>query len=138
MKTMMTALAALLLTTAACFAQENEQTAGRERPTVEQMARKTVERMTAQLNLNEKQAEQAYTAVLERLRTTEALRGQMRAAQSAEAERMKSILTTDQFVKWSQSQRQGRGPQTMKRERAKGAADRPNGDEAAKMRRARN
>lgn len=135
---MVTALAALLLTTATCFAQQSEQTGRRERPTVEQMARQTVERLTDQLKLNEKQAEQAYAAVLERLRTTEALHKQMHAAKSAEAEQMKSILTTDQFVKWSQMQRQGRAAQMMKNGREKGAPHRPQGDAAARMRRAGN
>lgn len=82
----------------------------RERPTTEQLARKATDRMTAQLKLTEKQAEQAYEATLERLQADEALREQARAAKMKEAEAMKSILSTEQFMRWSQMQsRPGRG-----------------------------
>ena len=122
MKKMMTAVMALLLMAGtSALAQENKSTAvPKERPTVEQMARKAAERMTAQLKLTEKQAEQAYETVLEHLRSNEALREQARAAKMKEAEAMKSILSTEQFMRWSQMQsRPGRGPQVGKKVRAK-------------------
>ena len=46
----------------------------------------------------------------------QAMREKMQEARKAEAEKMKSILTTEQFVQWSQMQapRPGeRGPQMM-------------------------
>ena len=57
---MMTAVMALLLMAGtSAFAQENKSVAPpRERPTTEQLARKATDRMTAQLKLTEKQAEQ--------------------------------------------------------------------------------
>ena len=60
MKKMMTAVMALLLMAGtSAFAQENKSVAPpRERPTTEQLARKATDRMTAQLKLTEKQAEQ--------------------------------------------------------------------------------
>lgn len=122
MKTIMKALTALLLMTGMCaFAQGSAPTAApKERPTTEQMARKATERMTLRLKLTDEQARQVYEAVLERMRATEALREQARAAKSAEAERMKSILSTEQFVRWAQSQvphDRRRGPQAGRKER---------------------
>ena len=91
MKKMMTAVMALLLMAGtSASAQENKSVAPpRERPTTEQLARKATDRMTAQLKLTEKQAEQAYEATLERLQADEALREQARAAKMKEAEAMK-------------------------------------------------
>lgn len=122
---MMTALLALLLMTGtSAFAQKSAPTAApQERPTTEQMARKATERMTLRLKLTDRQTEQVYEAVLERMRVTEALREQARAAKTAEAERMKSILTTGQFLRWAQSQTphdRRHGPQAGKKERSDG------------------
>lgn len=104
---MMTAVMALLLMAGtSAFAQENKSVAPpRERPTTEQLARKATDRMTAQLKLTEKQAEQAYEATLERLQADEALREQARAAKMKEAEAMKSILSTEQFMRWRSRRR---------------------------------
>ena len=133
MKKMMTAVMALLLMAGtSAFAQENKSVAPpRERPTTEQLARKATDRMTAQLKLTEKQAEQAYEATLERLQADEALREQARAAKMKEAEAMKSILSTEQFMRWAQSQTphdRRHGPQAGKKER-------PDGCKAPKARR---
>lgn len=122
---MMTAVMALLLMAGtSAFAQENKSVAPpRERP--------TTDRMTAQLKLTEKQAEQAYEATLERLQADEALREQARAAKMKEAEAMKSILSTEQFMRWAQSQTphdRRHGPQAGKKER-------PDGCKAPKARR---
>ena len=91
---MMTAVMALLLMAGtSASAQENKSVAPpRERPTTEQLARKATDRMTAQLKLTEKQAEQAYEATLERLQADEALREQARAAKMKEAEGSRPIL----------------------------------------------
>ncbi|WP_302288075.1 DUF4890 domain-containing protein [Alistipes communis] len=133
MRKMMTAVMALLLMAGtSAFAQENKSVAPpRERPTTEQLARKATDRMTAQLKLTEKQAEQAYEATLERLQADEALREQARAAKMKEAEAMKSILSTEQFMRWAQSQTphdRRHGPQAGKKER-------PDGCKAPKARR---
>ena len=140
MKKMMTAVMALLLMAGtSAFAQENKSVAPpRERPTTEQLARKATDRMTAQLKLTEKQAEQAYEATLERLQADEALREQARAAKMKEAEAMKSILSTEQFMRWSQMQsRPGRGhaPWVGKKAHAKGPEWRLECGEAPKVRR---
>ena len=94
--------------------------------------------MTAQLKLTEKQAEQAYEATLERLQADEALREQARVVKMKEAEAMKSILSTEQFMRWSQMQsRPGRGhaPRVGKKAHAKGPECRPECGEAPKVRR---
>ena len=81
---------------------------------------------------------QAYEAMLERLQADEALREQARAAKMKEAEAMKSILSTEQFMRWSQMQsRLGRGhaPRVGKKAHAKGPECRPECGEAPKVRR---
>lgn len=79
----------------------------KERPTAEQMAQRMTERMTEKLKLTEAQARQVYDVNLAQAKALETLREQMRTARKAEAEKMKGILTTEQFVEWSQMQ----GPQ---------------------------
>lgn len=138
MKKMMTALMALfLMAGTSAFARNVKSNADGQRPTVEQMARNAAERMTAQLKLTEAQTEQVYEATLERLRLTESLREQARAAKAEEAEKMKSILSTEQFMRWSRLQGQGgrgHGPQIMKNDGAKGTCNAERG-EAPKARR---
>ncbi len=79
----------------------------KERPTAEQMAQRLTDRMTRELGLNEQQTKQVYDLNLARVRAMEQQRQQMQAARTAEAEKMKGILTTDQFMRWSQME----GPQ---------------------------
>ncbi len=62
------------------------------------------DRMTEALQLDEAQATQIYDLNLQRAQRMEEQRQQMQAARKAEAERMKSILTADQFAKWERMQ----------------------------------
>lgn len=102
------AAALCLLACPGAFAQNNNPKNGpaapKERPTVEQMAQRQTERMTKELGLDEAQSKQVYALNLKRIQQMEALRAEMRKNRQAEAEQMKSLLTTDQFVKWSQMQ----------------------------------
>ncbi len=102
------AAALCLLAGSAVSAQNNNPKNGRmqpkERPTVEQMAQRQTERMTRELGLDETQAKQVYALNLKRIQRMEAMHAEMRKNRQAEAEQMKSLLTTDQFVKWSQMQ----------------------------------
>lgn len=86
-----------LVAGAQVYAQEPPKAAPAERPTVEQMARRMTDRMTERLKLTDAQAEQVYAVNLERLQT-------MREAFQAQAEKMKSVLTTEQFMEWSKMQ----------------------------------
>lgn len=100
--------------------QQNKPDAPKERPTAEQMAQRKTDRMTEQLKLNEAQAKQVYAINLAQIKEMIAQREKMEAARKAEAEKMKSILTTEQFVQWSQMQaprpgQRGHGPQMMKK-----------------------
>lgn len=101
------AAALCLLAGPGAFAQNKNQKNGempKERPTVEQMTQHQTERMTKELGLDEAQAKQVYAINLKRNQQMEAFRTEMRKNRQAEAEQMKSVLTTDQFVKWSQMQ----------------------------------
>lgn len=115
----------LMIGTGAFAQQPNKPATPRERPTAEQMAQKKTERMTEQLKLNETQAKQVYAINLQQIKDMEAQAKQMREARKAEAEKMKSILTTEQFVQWSQMQgprpgQRGHGPQMTRKDTKKG------------------
>ena len=105
------AAALCLMAGTGAFAQEAKPAAApKERPTVEQMA----------LKLTDAQAKEVYNLNLQQIKEMQAMREKMREARKAEAEKMKSILTTEQFVQWSQMQaprpgQRGHGPQMMKK-----------------------
>lgn len=108
-KTIIAALMAICMgITSGAMAQQTRKTdVPRQRPTVEQMAQKRTEMMTQKLGLNEEQAKKVYDVNLANAKSMEMHRTQMKAERRSEAEQMKEILTTDQFVKWSQMQGQG-------------------------------
>lgn len=85
--------------------QQQKMDVPKQRPTAEQMAQKRTERMSEKLGLNEAQQKQVYDINLMSAKSMEAHRMQMKAERSKQAEQMKSVLTTDQFVKWSQMQK---------------------------------
>lgn len=100
------AAAVCLLAAPGAFAQNQQRKSemSRQRPTVEQMARHRTERLTKELGLNETQAKEVYAINLKQQQQMEAHRAQMSKERRAEAEQMKSVLTADQFAKWSQMQ----------------------------------
>lgn len=99
-------MAVCLGITSGAMAQQNKKMdVPKHRPTIEQMAQKRTERMAKSLDLNEAQQKQVYEINLTNAQSMEAHRAQMKAERSKEAEQMKSVLTTDQFVKWSQMQK---------------------------------
>lgn len=105
-KSMIAAMAACVMTMTGALAQGQTQKmqVPRQRPTAEQIAQKRTEMMTKKLELNEAQEQKVYQVNLENVKLMEKHRMQMKAERQAEAEQMKGILTTDQFVKWSQMQ----------------------------------
>lgn len=99
------AMALCLMAGTSAFAQKNEKAPQlKQMPTVEQMARKKTERMTRELNLTDAQAKKIYQLNYNEIEKMQAMRQQMREARNAEAEQMKSVLTTEQFVQWAQMQ----------------------------------
>ena len=123
----------LIAGTSGAFAQDGKpEAARRERPTVEQMAQRMTERMEKELKLTEAQAKQVYDVNFQQIKEMMAQREKMQQARKAEAEKMKSILTTEQFVQWSQMQTQrpeqrGHGPQMMHKgaDKDKSCCDKP-------------
>lgn len=105
-KSMIAAMAACVMTVTGALAQGQAQQTKlpRQRPTAEQIAQKRTEMMSKKLDLNETQVQKVYQVNLENVKLMEKHRAQMKAERQAEAEQMKGILTTDQFVKWSQMQ----------------------------------
>lgn len=99
------AMALCLMAGTSAFAQDQKKAPmPKERPTAEQMAQRQTERMTEQLKLTDAQAKQVYEINIQGIKQMQALREQMRAARTAEAEKMKSILTTEQFMQWAKMQ----------------------------------
>ena len=114
------AMALCLMAGTRAFAQDKKTAAApRERPTTEQMAQRMTERMQKELKLTEAQAKEVYNVNFQQIKEMMAMREKMAEARKAEAEKMKSILTTEQFVQWSQMQakrpggQHGHGPQMM-------------------------
>lgn len=108
-KTIFAAVAVLcLMAGEAVFAQTEPAPASaaapKERPTLEQIAQRKTDRMAVRLNLTDAQKKQVYEINLQQLKEMEAQREAMRKAQAARADQMKSILSTEQFVKWAQMQ----------------------------------
>lgn len=123
------AAALCLLAGTGAFAQDSKKAPMmKERPTAEQMAQRKTERMTEKLNLSEKQSKQLYEVNLQDIKEMQAQAEQMRAYRKAQAEKMKGILTPEQFEQWKQMQgpRHGmnRGPR-MKDGRGDKAASAP-------------
>lgn len=108
-----------LMATTTLFAQEAKpQDKPATPPTAEQMAENKTERMTQRLNLTDAQAKKVYEANLAQIKQMQALREQMNEARLAMADKMKSILSTEQFMQWSQMQgprhgQPGNGPRMM-------------------------
>ncbi len=100
------AAALCLLAAPGAFAQKQQQNnrSVKERPTVEQMARHQTERQTRELGLDENQAKKVYALNLKQAQQMEAHRSQMMKERKAHAADMKSVLSADQYDKWSQMQ----------------------------------
>lgn len=76
----------------------------KNRPTAEQMAQRQTDRMKEKLALTDAQTKQIYAYNLQQIKEMQTLREQMRTARQAEAAKMKSILTDEQFEKWQEMQ----------------------------------
>lgn len=101
------AAALCLLAGSDAFAQKQNPANGtmpKERPTAEQMAQRQTDRLTRELGLDQTQAKEVYALKLQQVQQMQAMREQMRKNRSAAAEKMKSVLTPEQFAKWSQMQ----------------------------------
>lgn len=122
-------MALCLMAGTGAFAQnQNRQRMRREMPTAEQMAQRKTDRMKEKLNLTEEQTRQVYDYNLQEIKQMQSMREQMRAARQAEAEKMKSILTPEQYKQWTEAQGPecGRGYEMRKGRGHKGAGcDKP-------------
>ncbi|MCM1151938.1 MAG: DUF4890 domain-containing protein [Alistipes sp.] len=102
------AAALCLLAAPGAFAQKQQQNQNgrmpKERPTVEQMAQRRTERMTRELGLDQTQAKKVYAINLRQAQQMEAHRAQMLKERQTDAADMKSVLSAEQYDKWSQMQ----------------------------------
>lgn len=105
-----TLMAVCLMVGSSAFAQDNacKSATPKERPTAEQMAQRRTEHMTKALNLTEAQAKQIYQVNLEQAKAMDNQAQKVKKDKSAEQAKMKSILTEEQYTKWSQMQEQHR------------------------------
>lgn len=99
------ALCLLIGTSASAQNQNGHQSRMmKERPTAEQMAQRKADRLKEKLTLTDAQTKQVYELNLQQIKAMQAQREQMRAARQAETNKMKSILTPEQFAKWQEMQ----------------------------------
>jgi hypothetical protein len=112
-------VAALLVVGITAFAQEKEgRRAGREKLTSEQKVDLQVKKLTKDLDLNEKQANEVKALVTKEVAKREAKRAEMQelkakkreemkaqreAEQAAVSADMKKILTAEQYTKWEKN-----------------------------------
>lgn len=112
-------VAALLVVGITAFAQEAQvKKSGRERLSSEQRVDFKVKKLTKDLNLNEKQAEQVKALVTKEVQKRDAKRAEMKEDKEKNKEEMRAnmekekaivtsemqkILTPEQFSKWQQN-----------------------------------
>lgn len=107
-------MALCLLAGTSAFAQnQKKDRMHKEMPTVEQMAQRKTDSMKEKLNLSEEQVKQVYEFNLQEVKQMQTMRQQMRAARQAESEKMKAILTPEQYEQWKQAE----GPECGQRGR---------------------
>lgn len=75
------------------------------KPSIEQMAERRTERVVRLLELTDAQRKQIYEINLKELRECAPLIEQMRSIRANAADEMKAVLSTEQFMTWSQMQR---------------------------------
>lgn len=103
-KTIFAALMAVcLMAGSSVFAQDGKKAhMPKEKMTVEQMAKMRTEKMTQALKLDEKQAKQVYDYNMWQIKDMQSKHEQMKADRMASAEKMKTILTPEQYAQWEQ------------------------------------
>ena len=92
-------IAVLLMVGISSFAQE-----GKQKMTPEQKNEKHLKRMTTELDLNEKQQGQVKQLIAEQSAKREAIKKQMAEERKNMNDKMKVILTPEQFEKWKANQ----------------------------------
>ena len=103
-------MALCLLAGTSAFAQDSKKApADRERPTAEQMAQKKTERMAEKLKLDEAQSKKLYDVNLQEAKDMQVQAQKMHENRKAQAQKMKSILTPEQYEQWKQMQSQRPG-----------------------------
>lgn len=99
------AMALCLLAGTSAFAQDAKKAPmSQEKWTPEQMAQKKTDKMTEALNLSKQQSKQLYDYNLMQVKEMQAKKEKMHTDRKAEAEKMKAILTPEQYQKWEQMQ----------------------------------
>lgn len=124
------AMALCLLAGTSVFAQGMKN---RESMTVEQMAQKKTDKMTKELMLNEQQSKQLYDLNLQQMQQMKAEGEKAKMDRKAEMEKVKSILTPEQYEKWmmmrkeqAEARAQKMGKDAMDAKECKGkACDKP-------------
>lgn len=88
------------------FAQQTEtpRTMAKERPTPEQMAQRMTDRMAEKYELTDAQKQQVYDLSLQQVQSMQEHRRQMVAECKASDEKMKGILTDEQYKQWKDDQ----------------------------------
>lgn len=103
------AIAAVMMIGTAAAQPQRPQGEKREKPTPEQMAKFSAERMARELELTPEQQQQIYDYNLARIKEAsqkaQAARSDMEAARKNADEKMQKILTPEQYRKWGEMQK---------------------------------
>lgn len=94
------AAACCLMLVTGAFAQGGKKHGERQPRTAEQMARHRTDRLTERLKLSDEQSKELYTFSLEQIKAREAQDADRREMRKAENEKMKSLLTPEQYAEW--------------------------------------
>lgn len=88
------------------FAQQAEapRAKAKQRPTPEQMAQRMTDRMAEKYELTDAQKQQVYDLSLQQVQSMQEYRRQMVAERKASDEKMKGILTDEQYKQWKDDQ----------------------------------
>lgn len=106
-KRLFAALAAVcMMAGTSAFAQQAEapRTKAKQRPTPEQMAQRMTDRMAEKYELTDAQKQQVYDLSLQQVQSMQEHRRQMVAERKASDEKMKGILTDEQYKQWKDDQ----------------------------------
>lgn len=109
MKKMIIVGIAALFMMGGLHAQTPTKPAQKKHLTTEQMARQRTERLTKNLELNEQQAKIVYEISLNQAEKAKEIKEQQRALHKEGIEKMRRVLTPEQFAKWQEMSKANHG-----------------------------
>lgn len=98
-------MAVCMMIGTSAFAQQHGSGESKQKATPEQVAQRRTEHMKKMVDLTDAQAKQIYNLNLETAKNKSADKEQMIVNRKAKMEKIKSILTPEQYSKWVEAQK---------------------------------